>query len=301
MALETGTYISDLNSANPTSSDNKSQGDDHLRLIKATVKATFPNVSGAVTATHTELNLIDGVTATTAEINYLSGVTSAIQTQINAANTAITNRIPPGVIFPWVPGYFTDGSNGGYTYKLGTANSVAAGNVWLAANQPNFRICDGSNIGVVSGSLIFDSAGAYLPNLTDSRFLMGSTAAGASGGSNTMAHTHTHTHSAPAHYHGPGTLAGSTASSGDHTHLFGTTSGGGSGSGATANTIASYSGAMTTAGAHTHTVSVSGSVGATGSGINGDSAMTTGSDSSAASNTENRPLYLSCFYIVGLA
>ena len=32
------------------------QADDHLRLIKSTVKATFPNLTGAVTATHTELN-----------------------------------------------------------------------------------------------------------------------------------------------------------------------------------------------------------------------------------------------------
>jgi hypothetical protein len=70
MALETGTYISDLVSTNPTGSDAQSAGDDHLRLIKSTVKATFPNLSGAVTPTHTELNYVDGVT-------------SAIQTQLN--------------------------------------------------------------------------------------------------------------------------------------------------------------------------------------------------------------------------
>lgn len=71
MALETGTYISDLVATNPTSSDAKSQGDDHLRLIKSTLLATFPNVTGAVTPTHTELNYVDGVT-------------SAIQTQLDA-------------------------------------------------------------------------------------------------------------------------------------------------------------------------------------------------------------------------
>lgn len=76
MALETGTYISDLTITNPTSTDPKSQGDDHLRLLKSTVKATFPNVTGAVTATHTELNIMDGVTSTTAELNILDGVTS---------------------------------------------------------------------------------------------------------------------------------------------------------------------------------------------------------------------------------
>jgi len=76
MALETGTYIDSLNASNPAATDALSQADDHLRLIKSTVKATFPNVSGAVTATHTELNLIDGVTASTAELNILDGVTS---------------------------------------------------------------------------------------------------------------------------------------------------------------------------------------------------------------------------------
>jgi len=76
MALETGSFIDSLNASNPAATDALSQADDHLRLIKSTVKATFPNVSGAVTATHTELNLIDGVTASTAELNILDGVTS---------------------------------------------------------------------------------------------------------------------------------------------------------------------------------------------------------------------------------
>lgn len=61
MALETGTYISDLVVTNPTSSDPKSQGDDHFRLLKNTIKNTFPNITGAVTPTHTELNYVDGV------------------------------------------------------------------------------------------------------------------------------------------------------------------------------------------------------------------------------------------------
>lgn len=75
MGLETGTYISDLDSANPASGDSQVQGDDHIRLIKATVKATFPNLTGAVAPTQTELNYVDGVT-------------SSIQDQIDAANAA---------------------------------------------------------------------------------------------------------------------------------------------------------------------------------------------------------------------
>ena len=56
MALESGTFIDDLNASNPTSTDVVSQADDHLRLIKSTIKASFPNITGAVTATQSDLN-----------------------------------------------------------------------------------------------------------------------------------------------------------------------------------------------------------------------------------------------------
>lgn len=71
MALETGTYISDLNTSNPAAADGMVDGDNHIRLLKSTIKATFPAITGAVTPTHTELNFVDGVT-------------SAIQTQLDA-------------------------------------------------------------------------------------------------------------------------------------------------------------------------------------------------------------------------
>ena len=56
MGLESATYINGLVETNPTSSDNANQGDNHLRLIKAAIKATFPNITGPVTATHTALS-----------------------------------------------------------------------------------------------------------------------------------------------------------------------------------------------------------------------------------------------------
>jgi hypothetical protein len=57
MGLESATYISQLNSANPVGAvDPKAQGDDHIRLVKSTLQASFPNITGAMTKTHTELN-----------------------------------------------------------------------------------------------------------------------------------------------------------------------------------------------------------------------------------------------------
>lgn len=133
MSLETGTYISDLVATNPTSSDAKSQGDDHLRLLKSTVKATFPNVAGAVTPTHTELNYVDGVT-------------SAIQGQIDSKG-AITGQT-------WTGAHnFTTGTMTVATPTLGThpatrayadALAFAAALPGQAGNSGKFVTTDGT-------------------------------------------------------------------------------------------------------------------------------------------------------------
>ena len=101
MALEiigASSYINSLNESNPAATDALGQADDHLRAIKKAVKNTFPNVTGEVTADHSELSILDGATVTTAELNvldgipstltatelgYVDGVTSSIQTQID--------------------------------------------------------------------------------------------------------------------------------------------------------------------------------------------------------------------------
>jgi hypothetical protein len=52
MGLETSTYIDGLVTSNPLTTDIISKGDDHLRLIKSTVKASFPDVDEAVVTIH---------------------------------------------------------------------------------------------------------------------------------------------------------------------------------------------------------------------------------------------------------
>ena len=96
MGLETGTYLDSLVTTNPASTDGLAQADDHIRLIKSALKNTLPNLSGAVSTTQaelnvldgitsstSELNVLDGITATTAQLNFTAGVTSNIQTQMN--------------------------------------------------------------------------------------------------------------------------------------------------------------------------------------------------------------------------
>lgn len=66
-------------------------GNTVLQSIGVTATASELNIMDGVTATTAELNKLDGVTATTAEINFVDGVTSNIQTQLNAkADEAIT-------------------------------------------------------------------------------------------------------------------------------------------------------------------------------------------------------------------
>lgn len=99
MALETGSYVNSLVTSNPASTDGLAQADDHLRLIKSTIKNTLPNITGAVTSTQAELNALTGFAGSTADLTYaaslratgvtntqfthLDGVTSAIQTQVD--------------------------------------------------------------------------------------------------------------------------------------------------------------------------------------------------------------------------
>ena len=91
MALETGTHINSLNASNPVSTDGLAQADDHIRLIKATIKASFPNITGAMTATHTVLNGLDGrITALEASLPAPSG-TSMLFAQ-SAAPTGWTKQ-----------------------------------------------------------------------------------------------------------------------------------------------------------------------------------------------------------------
>lgn len=58
MSLETASYIHQLNPSNPSGADRLKDGDDHIRMIKAALKATFPGIAGPLSSsvTHTLLN-----------------------------------------------------------------------------------------------------------------------------------------------------------------------------------------------------------------------------------------------------
>ena len=51
MAVESVTYINNLDPSLPSGGDSIAEGDDHIRNVKKGIKSTFPNVTGAVNLT----------------------------------------------------------------------------------------------------------------------------------------------------------------------------------------------------------------------------------------------------------
>lgn len=105
MPLEAGTLIPDLDANNPLGADPKSEGDDHLRLVKRCVLGSFPGLVGttaipkAVTLTEDQIN--DAALKSAAQT--ISGIwqhdaTLRLANQValvsrNAANTADLNLV----------------------------------------------------------------------------------------------------------------------------------------------------------------------------------------------------------------
>lgn len=58
MPLETGSSISELVITNPAHTDGLNQVDSHLRLLKNTLKTTFPNISSPISLSSAQLNAL---------------------------------------------------------------------------------------------------------------------------------------------------------------------------------------------------------------------------------------------------
>lgn len=78
MGLEAATFIHQLNPSWPLGpSDPVGQGDDNIRMLKACLQATFPNILGAMTASHTNLNAINVAAALPTNKIKATGVAAA--------------------------------------------------------------------------------------------------------------------------------------------------------------------------------------------------------------------------------
>lgn len=197
MGLEAATYISQLIATNPLGSDDRSTADDHIRLVKAVLKSTFPNITGAMNATQAELNVLAGsgvtaadaiklhaVTASATELNLLVGKSGTVWT---SANDGVGSTLDADLLDGQQGSYYTNASNlvsgtlpgnrfndtshggrvGGNLHALVDTGSGAAGFISAASQSKLDGIAAGAQVNptasqILSALLGVDGSGSLL-------------------------------------------------------------------------------------------------------------------------------------------
>lgn len=167
MPLENATTINDLDASNPAGPDDTGRGDDHLRLIKSAIKATFPNITGVMTATQDQLNgvaalidaatsylLLDGTRAMTGALQMgsqkITGLaagtdsTDAVtKAQLDAAIAAVASTAAQAIEEVWPVGsrmiLAGSGANPASLVGFGTWSLVGQDRVMIGAGSSHSR------------------------------------------------------------------------------------------------------------------------------------------------------------------
>jgi hypothetical protein len=258
MPLESATYIDELVSTNPAASDGLAQADDHLRLIKAVLLASFPNISGAADVTDVQLaDLADGIVkfaaggSTTPSMRFSAEETlgfyraSAANAEFVGGRLSGDGLIPAGAVVDFLvepSGFKNDGTSGGK---------------WLELNGEEYEDAD---YPALAAHLAQVGSTFTLPDCTTTGRFRRSRQSGTAAG-DTQANaikTHTHDVTGTAASGGAHTHTGTTASNGAHTHVTDVGHGGTAQSGAgvsagSHNTSENNNLPTDSQGAHTHT------------------------------------------------
>ena len=143
MALETATIISDLNSSNPTATDGLAQADDHIRLIKAVLQSTFPNINAAITATD---ELINGMDARVSALEADSALAAPTGTKL-----LFRQGTPPA-------GWLRDNVDNNKAIRVTTSSTVSTGGSQAFTSAfSGSRSITGSVTGTVAGRAISEA------------------------------------------------------------------------------------------------------------------------------------------------
>lgn len=257
MALETGTYVSDLVVTNPAHADGLNNADAHLRLIKSTIKATFPNITGPVSLTQAQINglLAGGLT-------FPDGTVSAPSVTFGADGTTGFYRVGTG-----------ETGIAGQLVGNGACPPGAIVDFGMAAAPSGWLACDGQAISRTTYAALFAAIGTLwgagdgtttfnVPTLQYRfrRHRDASTISGNVGNLQTPANL--------AHTHGvSGTTAAENAA---HNHTF---------SGST--------GAMSANASHTHSSNAAANIGGSSTGGGGFAINAPGAATINATNTDH--------------
>ena len=169
MTVESATYISELDATKPGATDVKSEGDDHIRLLKSTIKATFPNVNAAVSATDEQLsgtgsaftNATANTQATSDNSTYLAttAFAQALLASVAASSGALTPSVASGASIAFTAGQKVACTYAGtVTYTLPATATLGARVGVIVANARTDTVIsrNGSNIMGLAGDMTVD-------------------------------------------------------------------------------------------------------------------------------------------------
>jgi len=156
MTLESGTFISDFNVNYPESNAPASGGDNHIRQMKAFITNTFPNISGAITATHTVINS--------------SIATVVAATHTNTANTLVkrdsSGNFAAGTITAALTGNTTGTHTGPVVGNASTATALATSRTLALTGDVNGSASfDGTANATITATIADDSHNHTIANV----------------------------------------------------------------------------------------------------------------------------------------
>lgn len=168
MPLETGTYVDDLVITNPASSDQKSQGDDHLRLLKTILKTTFSR-AGKPFPFYTYLSKVAGYTVlSTDEHTFFSGDGSSVAVNFTLPNLAAGDKgwysifraanITNAVTLTPASGTINGASSFTFSFAGQTVLAWFDGSGWFAMSD---KLVDVVNLTALTGAAVDDSLLIY--------------------------------------------------------------------------------------------------------------------------------------------
>ena len=117
------------------------------KISDVTASASEVNVLDGITASTSELNVLDGITASTTELNYVDGVTSSIQTQLNdkVSSVSSANKV-----------YATDNNSSNITISYTTANTASTIVQRDSNSQVNVNLTPSDNTHAASKKYVDD-------------------------------------------------------------------------------------------------------------------------------------------------
>lgn len=149
MPVDPALHIGNFDTANPTGATSRKEADDNFRHIKEVLKRDFAGITGAVTATHTELNRLVGVTA---------DVQGQLDAKASLASPALTGTPTAPTAAPGTNS--TQIASTAFAQALAASINAVSGVTASSSASASFTLSDGQIVAATNaGAVSVDASG----------------------------------------------------------------------------------------------------------------------------------------------